>query len=264
MGMDADLVAQAGKALKDRAGEIDALVAKLDAIVRSIHGVWEGPDSDQFVNEWWPEHKKTLVAASSHVSGLGQSALNNASEQRDASHAGGSGAAPNHSDTGTPSAQPPATSTPQSQGGPLSPPPSQDAFNARGGGYGDLSPGGANDGQCTSWVAFRRDQLGLTQPPVGYNGGQWADVMPAKLEAPVPGAVGSTDNHTFMVEAVRGGPPMSIDISEMNFGQPVPGQPPWVTTGLGQVHTDTYNFDPSTGLWKSNSRRSEIWMKFGT
>jgi surface antigen len=87
MGMDVDQVTAAGMALKDRAAEIDTLVAKLDGIVRSTHGVWEGADSDQFVNEWWPEHKKTLVAASSHVAGLGQSALNNASEQQDASHA---------------------------------------------------------------------------------------------------------------------------------------------------------------------------------
>ncbi|MCU1578468.1 MAG: 28, gp28 [Rhodoglobus sp.] len=91
LGMDVDQVAAAGKALKERAAEIDTLVSKLDGIVRSIHGVWEGPDSDQFVNDWWPEHKKTLVAASSHVAGLGQSALNNASEQRDASGNSGSG-----------------------------------------------------------------------------------------------------------------------------------------------------------------------------
>lgn len=85
MGMDVDQVASAGKALKERAAEIDALVGKLDGIVRAIPGAWVGPDAQQFVNEWWPEHKKTLQAASSHVAGLGQSALNNASEQREVS-----------------------------------------------------------------------------------------------------------------------------------------------------------------------------------
>ena len=91
LGMDADQVAAAGKSLKERAAEIDGLVAKIDGIVRSLPGVWDGPDAQQFTNEWWPEHKKTLVAASSHVAGLGQSALNNAAEQRDVSQGSNSG-----------------------------------------------------------------------------------------------------------------------------------------------------------------------------
>jgi len=89
MGMDVDQVAASGNALKQRAADIDALVSKIDGIVRSMPGVWDGPDAQQFMNEWWPEHKKTLVAASSHVAGLGQSALNNAAEQSEASGTGG-------------------------------------------------------------------------------------------------------------------------------------------------------------------------------
>ena len=92
LGMDADQVAAAGRALKERAGEIDALVARIDGIVRGLPGVWDGPRSQQFVQEWWPAQKKSLVTASSHVAGLGQSAMNNATEQREVSGAGsGSG-----------------------------------------------------------------------------------------------------------------------------------------------------------------------------
>lgn len=91
VGMEVDQVAAAGKALKDRSAEIDSVVAKLDGIVRTMPSVWDGPDSQQFVNDWWPDHKRMLVSASTRVAGLGQSALNNASEQREASGTGNSG-----------------------------------------------------------------------------------------------------------------------------------------------------------------------------
>ena len=89
LGMDVDQVESTGKELKARSQEIDALVTKVDGIVRKLPGVWDGPDSQQFVNEWWPEHRKTLVHVSTSVAGLGQSAMNNASEQREASTGGG-------------------------------------------------------------------------------------------------------------------------------------------------------------------------------
>lgn len=110
-GMDVDQISAAGNALKERAADIDALVAKIDGIVRNMPGVWDGPDSQQFVNEWWPEHKRTLVAASAHVAGLGQSALNNASEQREVSGSSGGGiATPSAHDSQTfPSDQPVAS-----------------------------------------------------------------------------------------------------------------------------------------------------------
>lgn len=250
MAMDVDQVTAAGNALKQRATDIDALVAKLDGIVRSMPGVWEGPDAQQFANEWWPEHKKALVAASSSVAGLGQAALNNASEQREASGTNGS---PSGSGESTRRPFNPATHWPL-PGWPTAP--SQSDFDARTGDYGDLSPGGANDGQCTSWVAFRRDQLGLPPAPhgKGLNGEQWAQSMPNQLQSPVAGAVGSSPNHTFIVESVNEGPPKSIQISEMNNSY---------LGGEGKVNTDSYTFDPNTGLWKSPNQRAALWMKFG-
>lgn len=95
LGLDVDRVTAAGKELQARAGELDVIVGKIEGIVRGLPGVWDGPDAQQFVNEWWPEHKKTLQAASSHVAGLGRSALNNASEQSDVSKTyNGSGGTP--------------------------------------------------------------------------------------------------------------------------------------------------------------------------
>ena len=136
------------------------------------------------------------------------------------------------------------------------PAPSQEDFNNRSGNYGDLSPGGNNDGQCTSWVAFRRDQLGLSPAPHGrgLDGEDWAANMPNQLAMPVPGAVGSSPNHTFIVESVNPGPPTSISISEMNNSY---------LGGTGKVNTDTYTLDPATGLWKSPNQRKALPMNFG-
>lgn len=81
LGMDVEQVQVISKKLRAEAAAIDSLVAKIQGIVASLPGVWDGPDAQQFVNEWWPEHKKTLQAASSHIAGLADSAKNNADEQ---------------------------------------------------------------------------------------------------------------------------------------------------------------------------------------
>jgi uncharacterized protein YukE len=81
LGMDVDAVMSASKQLRTEAGNIDALVTKIQGIVNNLPSIWDGPDSQQFVNEWWPEHKRTLQAASSHITGLADSAKNNVEEQ---------------------------------------------------------------------------------------------------------------------------------------------------------------------------------------
>jgi uncharacterized protein YukE len=85
MGMDVQAVEAASKDLKRRAQDINHLVGDLDRLVKGLLGVWDGPDANTFVNNWWPEHRKQLVAASTHIEGLGQSAWNNAQEQRNVS-----------------------------------------------------------------------------------------------------------------------------------------------------------------------------------
>lgn len=89
MGMDVDQVEQTGRRLKNYANSIDTLVSQLDKVVNALPAVWQGPDAQRFVTQWWPEHRKSLVTAKSSIDGLGQSALNNASEQRQVSGEGG-------------------------------------------------------------------------------------------------------------------------------------------------------------------------------
>ena len=262
LGMDVDQITAAGNALKQRAADIDALVSKLDGIVRTMPGVWEGPDAEQFVNDWWPEHKKTLVAASSHVAGLGQSALNNAAEQRQVSDSTGLG----HTLLPSPTPPDPTTQIPSSgDPGPVTSSPSQASFDARkNDGVGVFAPGGDLAGQCTSWVHFRRAELGLPSP-IRWVGDEFvggADRALVASSVPSPGAVGSYDNpgnspqHTFIVENVNEGNPKTINISEMNYGT-YPNEAAKAlqqTTGYGQVHTDTYSeTSPGSGVWRTGA-----------
>jgi uncharacterized protein YukE len=92
IGMDVDQVEAAGRALKTQASALEGTLKSLDSLVRTLPGVWEGQDAQMFVHQWWPEHRAKLVVAISSVDGLGQSALNNASEQREASGTAAGGA----------------------------------------------------------------------------------------------------------------------------------------------------------------------------
>jgi uncharacterized protein YukE len=86
MGMDVDQVEQAGRQLKTQAGKIDALIKEINGVVTGLASVWDGADAQRFVNDWWPKHRQALVAAQHEIDGLGQSALNNATEQRGVSN----------------------------------------------------------------------------------------------------------------------------------------------------------------------------------
>lgn len=85
MGMDVESVERTGRDLKSKAANLQSLVGEIDGLVRGLPGIWDGRDAEQFVNEWWPQHKKNLLAVKESVEGLGQSALNNAAEQREVS-----------------------------------------------------------------------------------------------------------------------------------------------------------------------------------
>ncbi|WP_155943224.1 hypothetical protein [Mycobacterium sp. 141] len=85
MGMDVDQVEAAGRQLKTQAGKIDALIKEINGVVTGLTSIWDGPDAKTFVNDWWPKHRQALVAAQHEIEGLGQSALNNASDQRNVS-----------------------------------------------------------------------------------------------------------------------------------------------------------------------------------
>lgn len=82
-GMNIDEVEALGRSLKAESAAITRLASTIDQRVRAT--TWAGGDADQFRGSWWPAHKAKLAALAKELDGLGQSALNNATEQRTAS-----------------------------------------------------------------------------------------------------------------------------------------------------------------------------------
>ncbi|MCG2803466.1 MAG: WXG100 family type VII secretion target [Cellulomonas sp.] len=86
MGMDVEAVEGVANQLKSLADQISNLESQINGKVQQLPGIWEGKDAQTFVTQWWPQHQKALKAAAEAVKGLGQSALNNATDQRNVSN----------------------------------------------------------------------------------------------------------------------------------------------------------------------------------
>lgn len=79
-GMNPDEVEGLGQKLKQISNEIQNMISYLNNQVMST--TWVGPDATTFKETWWPEHRTHLQNAANDLDGFGQSALNNATEQR--------------------------------------------------------------------------------------------------------------------------------------------------------------------------------------
>ena len=82
-GMNVDEVRNLGARLKATSNEINQMINMLNGGVSNTS--WVGPDASKFKNEWWPQHRQHLQAMVRDLDGFGQSALNNASAQEQAS-----------------------------------------------------------------------------------------------------------------------------------------------------------------------------------
>ena len=260
LGMDVEAVESVGRQLKQSATSVDQIVGGLDKTVNGLLQLWEGPDAQRFVQSW-PTFRKSLIAAQASVAGLGQSALNNASEQRDASGVKGSGG----NDGATALARPTVSSLAPSASPTHNPQPGFDV-SAEQHGYNNrdphtvpayFMPGGNGDGQCTSWVNYRRQELvnehllpASALVPIAWNPKHSQFYTGSVTTTPTQYAVGSMDGvHTFVVESVTDGSPRTITISEMNYGKAPDSSRPDITTGLGTVHAGTYE-EVGAGVWK--------------
>ena len=111
-----------------------------------------------------------------------------------------------------------------------------------------FAPEGPGDGQCTSWVNYRRKELGL-DAPIRWNGDTTIFYSGPVSNDPTVGAVGSQPGHTFIVEKVStGSGPRQITISEMNNGSWV-DRANFITTNLGTVTTAVLT-EVSPGVWR--------------
>ena len=262
MGMDADAVESAGRALKERAGQIDAIVSNLDRSVKGLLNVWDGPDAQTFVHKWWPEHRAVLVGAGSHVDGLGQSALNNASEQRGVSDEKGDRGTTSPNLGGRDAVTPGSTvntgsGSPGETLGVVSPPTGgRDAYAATWGNPDvEQNDGhGAFSGNCTSWAAFRRHELGLPHLGAGWEGTGHGAEMAARLGGvpstpPTLGAVaswGPVPGHVMVIEEIY--PDGRFRVSEMNVAPEGQYNPV-----LGNVRTDRIYSPVGDGTWTSGN-----------
>lgn len=84
-GMDPDVVQGLGQQLKHQEDAIHSLVSAVDGIINQIEGAWKGHDATEFMGWWQQQHRPALMNAAGAVGGLGQSALNNVNQQRQAS-----------------------------------------------------------------------------------------------------------------------------------------------------------------------------------
>jgi len=237
MGMDVEAVENVGRQQKQSAASVDQVVGGLDKTVNGLLQLWEGPDAQRFVQSW-PTFRKSLIAAQASVAGLGQSALNNASEQRDASGVKGSilgdasfPAATHVGDVGQgQTAGSVAAGNPGSFSGALSGgdvnayrqfEQSTSHYNATARYNVDANGNGVNN--CTAWVDWRREQLGLAT--ASGNGGQMAtNLHGTQTTIPILGAVVSyypSDSrdfgHVMIVEQVLGTNRQSFRVSEDNY-----------------------------------------------
>lgn len=64
--------------------QLNSIADELETVVGQTSSSWVGPDGEKF-RSWWPAKRSAIRATADDVHGFGQSALNNASQQREAS-----------------------------------------------------------------------------------------------------------------------------------------------------------------------------------
>ena len=233
-GMDIERVRAMGFAMQTRADQMrGGMASQLDGLVRQIPEMWSGNDAIRFA-QWWAEHRTHLLQVAEDLHGLGQSALNNATEQEKISEGGTSGGhAPSGVSPGGSGGagdqeqpEPPPAGTGPTAGG--IDPTRQSIDSLRDGFRSDWDDSSTFDqwgfyynpnGNCVSYVAWRMNQLAAEQGlgeewfhnekvgehSLGYAGrlsdaDNWSDAVQGKFvvdDNPRPGSVAWWDIGTL-------------------------------------------------------------------
>lgn len=220
-GMSVEDVEALGNALQKKYAEhVRVLINEIEHQVGASNASWVGPDGERF-RTWWPEKRARMLAMADDLHGFGQSALNNASEQRAAS-----GGAPNVAASPPPVGDSLAEPSAGGHGGVTPPGRSwqevRDRYDAWA--TGRFAQGGVSHYQCTGWANFRWSELGYGGGAIGGNGGAMAANAGPTSHAPSLHAMASygagtaaSPGHVMIVEEVS--PDGStIRVSEMNVG----------------------------------------------
>ena len=81
IGMDTDAVRKVASRLDAEAQRLSAVISTTDSKVRLIQQHWRGHNAQDFVGRWQHQYRPALLRAHESISGLAQSARNNASAQ---------------------------------------------------------------------------------------------------------------------------------------------------------------------------------------
>jgi len=103
-GMNIEQVEELGRYLKDQAVLLEQMTAEIHRRTTQAQA-WKGSRADRFRGAAWPQHRTRLSQLARDLDGFGQSALNNAAEQRQASGETGAagGGSPSSAGGGGPS-----------------------------------------------------------------------------------------------------------------------------------------------------------------
>lgn len=87
--MDVAAVEATGRQLTAKGHDVNGLVHKVDSLINQADSNWWGARGKQFVHEWRSIHRPALLRVATSIEGLGQSAINQAKEQREVSQTAG-------------------------------------------------------------------------------------------------------------------------------------------------------------------------------
>jgi uncharacterized protein YukE len=222
-GMDIAEIEAFGNRLQQHfSTQLNSIADELETVVGQTSSSWVGPDGEKF-RSWWPAKRSAIRATADDVHGFGQSALNNASEQRNAS--GDRASSPG---VGTRDWIP----VPSVPGTPDLPPiegrvvlPGGRAWQDVQKEYDAWATGRFADPkesqyQCTGWANFRWQQLGYKGDISGHGGAMAGNAGPTTSDPSLHAMASYRSGeygHVMIVEEVTNGG-NTIRVSEMNTG----------------------------------------------
>lgn len=84
-GMDPDQVDVLGRQLQSQESHLTGLINQLDGLTSTMASNWLGNDSTRFQQTWHGQYRQQLQHAATQLGQLGQTAIQNAAQQRSTS-----------------------------------------------------------------------------------------------------------------------------------------------------------------------------------
>lgn len=85
IGMDPDEVERIGRDLQNQANALQNVVTAVEKAINEAQNAWKGSDAEKFRDTWVSQYKSPISNAVQAIDGLGQTAIQNAADQRQVS-----------------------------------------------------------------------------------------------------------------------------------------------------------------------------------